>query len=105
MSAIINASIDLSKVDKSKIFEKDGKKWLNISISVNDETMYGNNVGISISQSKEERDAKTQKTFIGNGKVVWNSGVIVNAVKEEQHPQALAPDPMTKEEEDDLLPF
>ena len=24
---------------------------------------------------------------------------------QEQHPQALAPDPMTKEEEDDLLPF
>ena len=104
MSAIINASIDLSKVDKSKIFEKDGRKWLNISISVNDETNYGNNVGISISQSKEERDAKTQKTFIGNGKVVWNNARIENATKEEQHPQALAPDPMTKEEED-LLPF
>ena len=44
MSAIINASIDLSKVDKSRIFEKDGKKWLNLSISVNDDTMYGNNV-------------------------------------------------------------
>lgn len=83
MSAIINASIDLSKVDKSKIFEKDGKKWLNLSISVNDETMYGNNVGISISQSKEERDAKANKTFIGNGKVVWNNGTIVNATKEQ----------------------
>lgn len=99
MSAIINASIDLSKVDKSRIFEKDGRKWLNLSISVNDETMYGNNVGISISQSKEEREAKTQKTFIGNGKVVWNSGTIVNAVKEEQAPVNQS------EKDDDLLPF
>ena len=84
MSAIINASIDLSKVDSSRIFEKDGRKWLSLSISVNDETNYGNNVGISIAQSKEEREAKQPKTYLGNGKVVWNSGTIVNAAKEEQ---------------------
>ena len=86
MSAIINASINLSKVDESRIFEKDGNRWLNLSISVNDETNYGNNVGISIAQSKEEREAKTLKTFIGNGKVVWNSGTIVNALKDEKEP-------------------
>jgi|DEB0MinimDraft_4_1074332.scaffolds.fasta_scaffold388470_2 beta-xylosidase len=84
MSAIINASIDLSKIDSSRIFEKDGRKWLSLSISVNDETNYGNNVGISIAQSKEEREAKQPKTYLGNGKVVWNSGTIVNATKEEQ---------------------
>lgn len=95
MSAIINASIDLSKVDKSKIFEKDGKKWLNLSISVNDESMYGNNVGISIAQSKEERDAKQPKTYLGNGKLVWWSGNMVLAEKQEQG---------TQQEENDL-PF
>ena len=84
MSAIINASIDLSKIDSSRIFEKDGRKWLSLSISVNDETNYGNNVGISIAQSKEEREAKQPKTYLGNGKVVWNSGTIVNTTKEEQ---------------------
>ena len=84
MSAIINASIDLSKIDSSRIFEKDGRKWLSLSISVNDETNYGNNVGISIAQSKEEREAKQPKTYLGNGKVVWNSGTIVNAIKDEQ---------------------
>lgn len=84
MSAIINASIDLSKIDSSRIFEKDGRKWLSLSISVNDETNYGNNVGISIAQSKEEREAKQPKTYLGNGKVVWNSGTIVNATKQEQ---------------------
>jgi len=86
MSAIINASIDLSKVDNSKIFEKDGKKWLNLSITINNETNYGNNVGIAIGQSKEEREAKASKTYIGNGKVVWNDGQIVNAEKDEKEP-------------------
>jgi len=82
MSAIINASIDLSKVDSSRIFEKDGRKWLSLSISVNDETNYGNNVGIALSQTKEEREAKQPKTYLGNGKVVWNNGIIVNATKD-----------------------
>ena len=103
MSAIISASIDLSKIDKSKIFEKDGKKWLSISISINDETNYGNNVGISIAQSKEEREAKATKLFLGNGKVVWNSGKIVNAEKQEQAPQQ-AQEPVQEQILDDL-PF
>jgi hypothetical protein len=100
MGAIINASIDLSKVDKSRIFEKDGKKWLNISISINDETKYGNNVGIALSQTKEERDAKSNKTFIGNGKVAWTDGTIVVATKEETTPEVT----QSAEASDDL-PF
>ena len=103
MSAIINASIDLAKIEKSKIYEKDGRKYLSLSISLNDETRYGNNVSIAISQSKEEREAKTQKTFIGNGKVVWNSGTIVNAVKEEQTP--VNNSATQNDGDDDLLPF
>ena len=102
MSSIINASIDLSKVDKSKIFEKDGKKWLNLSISINDETRYGNNVGIALGQSKEERDAKANKTFIGNGKVSWTDGSIVVATKEEATPEVSQ---SGEANDDDLLPF
>lgn len=95
MSAIINASIDLAKIEKSKIYEKDGRKYLSLSISLNDETRYGNNVSIAISQSKEEREAKANKTYLGNGKVVWNDGKIINAEKEDA-PQAT---------ENDNLPF
>ena len=73
MGALINASIDLTKIDKSKIFEKDGKKYLSLTISINDETKYGNNASISISQSKEEREAKTNKTIIpGTVAVIGN---------------------------------
>lgn len=92
MGALINASIDLSKIDKSKIFEKDGKKYLNLTISINDETKFGNNASISVSQSKEEREAKASKNFIGNGKVVWTDGTIVVAAKENDQPVASADD-------------
>ena len=47
----------------------------------------------------EEREAKKQKTFIGNGKVVWNNGNIVNAEREEQAQKV----PQSKEVAD--LPF
>ena len=74
MAIIATASINLSNVDKSKIIEGKKGKYLPISIQLNDEEKYGNNVSISISQSKDERQAKEPKTFIGNGRVVWDNG-------------------------------
>lgn len=79
MSTLISGSIDLSKVDKSKL--KDGK-YLQVQISVNDTTdNYGNNVAITVNQTKEEREAKEKKTYLGNAKVVWTDNVIKVADK------------------------
>tara|TARA_R100001510_G_C7655220_1_gene214263 strand:+ start:2134 stop:2433 length:300 start_codon:yes stop_codon:yes gene_type:complete len=79
MASINTISIDLTKIDKSKI-EKE--KYLNIVVTLNDETnKYGQNVNVTHSQTKEERDLKTPKIYIGNGRTVWNDGNIVNAEK------------------------
>lgn len=79
MSTLISGSIDLTKIDKSKL--KDGK-YLNVQISVNDTTdSYGNNVSITVNQTKEEREAKEKKTYLGNAKVVWTDNVIKLAEK------------------------
>jgi hypothetical protein len=83
MSAIINYSLRVDKLPKEKfIAGKDGAVYVNLTMSVNDETRYGNNASIYISQTKEENEAKKQRTYLGNGKVVWNNGSIVNAEKE-----------------------
>lgn len=94
MAKLISASIDLTKIDKSRIFEKDGKKWLNIQIALNDEIdTYGNNVGISINQTKEEREAKEKKVYLGNGKVVWSSeGPVASAPAKASVPVSPADD-------------
>tara|TARA_X000001382_G_scaffold130904_1_gene127732 strand:+ start:1792 stop:2097 length:306 start_codon:yes stop_codon:yes gene_type:complete len=85
MSAIITYSIRVDKLPKEKfIAGKDGAVYINLAMSVNDETRYGNNTSIYISQTQEEREAKKPKTYIGNGKVVWNNGTIVNAERENQ---------------------
>ena len=83
MSAIINYSIRVDKLPKEKfVAGKDGAVYLNLTMSVNDETRFGNNASIYISQTKEENEAKKQRNYVGNGKVVWNNGNIVNAEKE-----------------------
>ncbi len=100
MSALINFSLNVAKLPKEKfIAGKDGAVYVNLTMSVNDETRYGNNTGIYVSQTQEEREAKKQKTYLGNGKVVWNNGTIVNAEKEVQEVVQEHP----KEEAD--LPF
>ena len=99
MSAIINASIRVDKLPKEKFVKgKDGAVYYNFTISVNDETRYGNNVAVMDSQTKEEREAKVSRNYLGNGKVVWTDSNIVVAEREDK-PQAV------KETVSDDLPF
>jgi len=85
MGSIINASIRVDKLPKEKFIKgKDGAVYYNLTISVNDETRYGNNVAITDSQTKEEREAKKPRNYLGNGKVVWTNGEITVAEKEQK---------------------
>jgi hypothetical protein len=96
MASIFSASIDLSLIDKSKITEKNGKKYYNIQITLKDEAdQYGQILSITENQSKEEREAKTNKKYLGNGKLVWSD----NKVSEPAPAQSTS----TKVEDD--LPF
>jgi len=83
MSAIATVSIDLNKLDKSKIIEgKNGAKYYNLNVSLNDVTdQYGNNMQVTEPQTKEQRDAKTPRIFYGNGKVFWTDGKCTAAEK------------------------
>jgi len=85
MSTLITGSIRVDKLPKENfIMGKDGAVYYNFMISVQDETRYGNNVAFTDSQTKEEREAKVQKTYLGNGKVIWTDGSITVAEKEEE---------------------
>ena len=75
MSKLLIGSIDLTKIDKTKIVTADkngkpfenGAKYLNVVVWINDEAdKYGNNASIQISQSKEERESGVKATYIGN---------------------------------------
>lgn len=79
MATIISASIDVTKIPKEKLIKGEKGTYLNVSVIVNDESRYGQNVGITVGQTKDERDAKQPKTYIGNGKVIWTDGTITLA--------------------------
>ena len=75
MARIINARIDVSKIDKEKIFVGKKGKYLDLTISIKDEANeYGQDVSIAVNRSKEEREAGEQVCYLGNGKTVWNDG-------------------------------
>ena len=66
-----------------------GEKGVEITISISDEqNNYGQNVSGFVSHTKEQRYAKKQRYFVGNGKVFWSDGKITVAKKEVETVQA-----------------
>ena len=103
MASIIKASINLNDIPKDKIIIGKKGKYLPITITLNDELdQFGNNGPVCVQQTKEERDAKTDKVYLGNVKVVWTNGDNVS-VAPKGEAQA-APAQVKKEVVDDL-PF
>ncbi|MCP3700502.1 MAG: hypothetical protein GY920_18615 [Aliivibrio sp.] len=103
MAGIIKASINLNAIDKSKIIEGKKGKYLPITITINDEPdQFGNQGPVTMDQTKEEREAKSPKQYLGNVKVVWTNGTFPDKIPYEGNgaPQQKAP---AKVEED--LPF
>ena len=102
MASIIKASIDLNKIPKEKIFVGKKGKYLPITITINDELdQFGNQGPVVVDQTKEERDAKAAKTYLGNCKVVWTNGDNVDVAPRDNQ-SAPAPAPAAAEED---LPF
>ena len=92
MASIIKASIDLNKIPKDKIFIGKKGKYLPITITLNDEVdQFGNQGPVIVDQTKEEREAKVAKTYLGNVKVVWTNGDNVDAAPRTDQPQQAAP--------------
>lgn len=85
MASIYSASIDLSIIDKSKITEKNGKKYYNINVIINEkENEYGQILSITENQTKEERESKIKQKYLGNGKLVWSDNKTSESPKQEQ---------------------
>ena len=104
MASIIKASINLNEIPKDKIIIGKKGKYLPITITLNDEVdQFGNQGPVIVDQTKEEREAKVAKTYLGNCKVVWTNGVFPDKIPYEGSGQAPAPKPQAKVESD--LPF
>ena len=95
MGKLLAVSIDVTKFDKSKFVAGKKGTYANLTISVNDtDDQFGNNVSIWEGQSQEEREAKADRNFLGNGKVVWDGDS-----------QSSKPSPKKEKEVSQDLPF
>ena len=103
MASIIKTSINLNEIPKDKIMVGKNGKYLPITITINDEVdQFGNQGPVVVAQTKEERDAKSPKVYLGNVQVVWTNGDNVDAAPRSDQPtQAAAPAPAVADD----LPF
>ena len=102
MASIIKTSINLDAIPKDKIYVGKKGKYLPVTITINDELdQFGNQGPVVVEQTKEERDAKVAKTYLGNVKVVWTNGNNVDVAPRDMNS---APAPAPAAAEDDL-PF
>jgi len=85
-----------------KVVNQKGEKGVDITISINEESnQYSQNISSYVSQTKEQREAKKEKFYVGNGKVFWTDGKITLATKKEEVHEAK---PITEDDANDL-PF
>lgn len=85
------------------VVSKKDEKGIEITISTNDDSnQFGQNVSSYVSQTKEQREAKKDKFYVGNGKVFWTDGKVFVGVKKEETHQAT---PITESYDEDPLPF
>src|ERR1017187_9804688 len=75
MAQILSISIDLSKFDKARIIKgKTTGQYYDLQVFVNDEKdKYGNDIVVAEGQTKEERDRKDKRKYLGNGRKIWES--------------------------------
>jgi hypothetical protein len=105
MASIIKANLNLAAIPKDKIYKGKKGSYLPITITINDELgNYGDNGPIIVEQTKEERDAKVDKVYLGNVKVVWTNGNNVDTAPKEGAPAGSPPPPPPAPVDDDL-PF
>jgi hypothetical protein len=106
MAQLFSASLDVSKISKDKLVKGEKGNYLNITISINDEAdKYGNTLTITESQTQEEREAKANRNYLANGKLIWSTEG--GSTFKKTPPATPTPNPSSEAvvEEGDDLPF
>jgi len=69
----VRLPIAVKKLDKSKFFTNDkGELYATVEVFIDTEPdQYGKNGGIYEMQTKEERESKAKRNYVGNCKVFW----------------------------------
>ncbi len=101
MSTIgVNLSIDVSKLDKSRLYKGAKGTYANLTVFIDSNPdQYGKNGGVKEQATKDERDQKVKMPFVGNATIFWSDNPDFQQARVEQ-----AQEPAT-DEFDDSIPF
>ncbi len=85
---------------------KENGKGVSTTISVNENVdSYGNNVSMWISQSKEQREAKESRSYVGNGTVVFSKAKEYPVAPKKEFKAQSSSETNNDSQFDDNLPF
>jgi len=72
----LSVKLDVSKIDKSRLFKGEKGTYLDLTtfINLDEADQYGNHGFISQSVTKEEREQKVQTPILGNVKAFYTEG-------------------------------
>jgi len=102
MAGILKGNIDVTKIPKEKIYEGKKGKYIGVVVSINNEAdQFGQHGSVTVDQTKEEREAKEPKIYLGNLQVVWTDGESIPQKEQQNAPAPVA----TKDDSKDDLPF
>lgn len=77
MAALIEININLDKLKKEHIVQGEKGKYYRMTLSVGDEVNdYNQNISVYDVQTKEQRENKEKKHFLGGGITFWTDGKI-----------------------------
>ena len=121
MKVGVSLKIDVSKIDKARLFKGEKGTYLDATVFVDADQLdqYGNSGMITQDVSKDEKQQGVKGNILGNCKVFWNDGAQQQATQGgyqqqnatqqagqqcNQAPQQNAPAPMDNSY-DDTIPF
>ena len=94
MSSLNSVYIKKAKLQEIlSVLEMKGTDGVEITISITDTPNdYGQNLSAFVSQTKEQREAKANKFYVGNGKTFWTDGKITVPPAKDKPAQGKADD-------------
>lgn len=102
----ISLKIDVTKIDKARIFEGKKGKYIDLTtfVDLNNASEFGDHGFIAHSVSKEEREGGVQGAIIGNAKVFYSD--TQQAQQQPRQAQQRQQAPMPQDDFDDQdIPF
>jgi len=106
MASLNNLYLKLETLETLvKRIKSKGENGISIDISINDEAnQYNQNVSAYVTQSKDDRDNKKPRYYVGNGRTFWTDGTIT-AFKNESNDSGKKDMKKELEPQTDDLPF